>query len=200
MADTSIRALSLDMGGTHIGCGLVEDERLLSSTTVPSAGSCALRPLLESIAQTLHSLLDQAGLRPADCAGLAIGFPGIVNARAGRVLTTFKKYEDTIDLDLPQWSLNTFGIPLRLENDARMAMLGEHHAGSAKGVSDAVMMTLGTGIGSAALIRGRLLCAESIFRLAAWEATCPSTFTADCVPAEILDARKRKRVGGRCRS
>ncbi|MFY9853594.1 MAG: ROK family protein [Terracidiphilus sp.] len=157
MGPTSIRALSLDMGGTHIGCGLVEDERLLASTTVPSSGARGLKSLLGTIAQALHSLLEQAKLRPADCAGLAMGFPGIVDARTGKVRTTFKKYEDAVHLDLPQWSLKTFGIPLCIENDARMALLGEHHAGSAKGVDDAVMMTLGTGIGSAAMIRGRLL-------------------------------------------
>jgi len=157
VAGKSIRALSLDMGGTHIGCGLVEDERLLASTTVAAPGAHSLNSLLGTIEQTLHSLLKQTGLRPADCAGLAMGFPGIVDARTGKVLTTFKKYEDAVDLDLPQWSLKTFGIPLRIENDARMALLGEHHAGSAKGVSDVVMMTLGTGIGTAALIRGRLL-------------------------------------------
>jgi hypothetical protein len=32
---TNTKALSLDMGGTHIGCGLVEDQRLLASTAVP---------------------------------------------------------------------------------------------------------------------------------------------------------------------
>jgi len=157
VAGTSIRALSLDMGGTHIGCGLVEDERLLASTTVAAPGARSLNSLLGTIERALDSLLKQTGLRFADCAGLAMGFPGIVDARTGKVLTTFKKYEDAVDLDLPQWSLKTFGIPLRIENDARMALLGEHHAGSAKDVSDAVMMTLGTGIGSAAMIRGRLL-------------------------------------------
>jgi glucokinase len=44
-----------------------------------------------------------------------------------------------------------------MDNDARMALLGEHHAGSAQGSDDVVMMTLGTGIGSATMIRGRLL-------------------------------------------
>jgi predicted NBD/HSP70 family sugar kinase len=76
----SIRALSLDMGGTHIGCGLVEDERLLASTTVPSSGARGLNSLLGTIERALHSLLEKAGLRPADCAGLAMGFPGIVDA------------------------------------------------------------------------------------------------------------------------
>lgn len=157
MTSTSTKALALDMGGTHIGCGIVEDKRLLASTAVSSEGARGLHSLLAIIAEALHSLLEQTGLRPQNCAGLAIGFPGIVDARAGRILSTLKKYEDAPNLDLPRWSLETFGIPLRMENDARMALLGEWHAGSAQGSDNAVMMTLGTGIGSAALIRGRLL-------------------------------------------
>lgn len=157
MTGTNIKALSLDMGGTHIGCGLVEDKRLLASTAVSSEGARSLHSLLPVIAQALHSLLKQAGMRPADCAGLAIGFPGIVDARAGRVLSTLKKYDDAPRLDLPRWSMDAFGIPLRLENDARMALLGEWHAGSAQGSDNVVMMTLGTGIGTAAIIRGHLL-------------------------------------------
>lgn len=157
MTGTSIKALSLDMGGTHIGCGLVEDQRLLTSAAVSSEGAHSLQSLLAVLAQALHSLLEQSGLQPEDCAGLAIGFPGIVDVRTGRILSTLKKYEDAPHLDLQRWSLETFGLPLRVETDARMALLGERRAGSAEGFDNVVMMTLGTGIGSAAMIRGHLL-------------------------------------------
>jgi len=154
---TNIKALSLDMGGTHIGCGLVDGKRLIATTTVSSEGASSLKSLLGGIEQALRSLLMQAGLQPGDCAGLAIGFPGIVDARTGRIISTLKKYEDAPHLDLARWSRETFGLRLRIENDARMALLGEQHAGSAKDVEDVVMMTLGTGIGSAAIIHGHLL-------------------------------------------
>jgi glucokinase len=145
------------MGGTHIGCGLVAGEQLLASTTVSSEGASSLKSLLNSIERALRALLEQASLKPSDCMGLAIGFPGIVDARTGRILSTLKKYEDAPHLDLAAWSQETFGLPLTMENDARMALLGEQYAGSAKGVNDVVMMTLGTGIGSASMIRGHLL-------------------------------------------
>jgi glucokinase len=89
---TSIKALSLDMGGTHIGCGLVENQRLLASVEVSSEGAQSLHSLLAAIAQALHSLLSQVGLQSTDCAGLAIGFPGIVDAHTGRIHSTHKKY------------------------------------------------------------------------------------------------------------
>jgi glucokinase len=51
--------------------------------------------------------------------------------------------------DLVQWPMEQFGLGLRMENEARMALLGEQYAGAAQGVKDVVMIMLGTGIGSA---------------------------------------------------
>jgi glucokinase len=48
-------------------------------------------------------------------------------------------------------------LPFFLENDARLALLGEYAFGAARGAQDVVMVTLGSGIGGAALINGRLL-------------------------------------------
>jgi glucokinase len=150
-------AFSLDMGGTHIGCAVVRDQQILASTSLPTESAKGLASILPLIARTLQQLLDEAGEISAACAGLAIGFPGILDARTGSILSTLKKYEDAKELDLSAWSTETFGLPLRMENDARMALLGEQFAGAARGVEDVVMVTLGTGIGGAAMIQGRLL-------------------------------------------
>ncbi|MGA7340125.1 MAG: ROK family protein [Terracidiphilus sp.] len=150
-------ALSLDMGGTHIGCALVRDREILSSAALDSESAASLASLLPLLAATLSRLLAEAGANAGACAGIAIGFPGIVDARTGRILSTLKKYEDAIELDLAGWSRAAFGVKLRMENDARMALLGEQYAGAAQDVRDAVMMTLGTGIGGAAMIQGKLL-------------------------------------------
>jgi glucokinase len=150
-------ALSVDIGGTHIGCAVVRDREILAFSSLESEGSESLASLLASIAETMRCLLAEAQSGAAECQGVAIGFPGIVDARTGRIFSTLKKYEDAVHLDLPGWSRETFGVPLRIENDARMALLGEQYAGAAQGVHDVVMMTLGTGIGGAAMILGKLL-------------------------------------------
>lgn len=150
-------ALSLDMGGTHVGCALVRDREILDFVSLDSERAAGLASLLPVIGNTLRASLAKAGAKLADCAGIAIGFPGIVDARTGRILSTLKKYEDAMQLDLSGWSRATLGLGLRIENDARMALLGEQYAGAAQGMGDAVMMTLGTGIGGTAMIQGKLL-------------------------------------------
>ena len=150
-------ALALDMGGTHVGCGIVRDRELLASSSIDSERAESLQSLLAVIENELTKILNESGARVEECDGIAIGFPGIVDARQGRILSTLKKYEDAIHLDLEQWAMSRFGLRLRMENDARMALLGEQYAGAAQGVRDVVMITLGTGIGGAAIMLGRLV-------------------------------------------
>ncbi len=152
-----MKALSLDMGGTHVSCAIVEDRKLLDCISISSERAQSLASMLPLIADALHTLLRSHAIRPEDCAGLSIGYPGIVNSGTSEILSTHKKYEDAPHLDLASWSRDNFDIPLRMENDARMALLGEHYAGAAQNYQNIVMMTLGTGIGGAAMIHGRLL-------------------------------------------
>lgn len=150
-------ALSLDMGGTHIGCAVVRDREILASASIATKDSQKLAPLLPAIEATLRDSLRGCGEKLDGCEGLAIGFPAIVDARTGDILSTLKKYEDVKDLDLAAWSRDVFGVPMRMENDARMALLGEQFAGCVQDVRNVVMMTLGTGIGGAAMLEGKLL-------------------------------------------
>jgi glucokinase len=150
-------ALSIDMGGSHVGCAVVNDAQILSHRSLDSSVTTSLESLLPAIAATVRELLSQAGISAADCTGVALGFPGIIEPRSGRILATLKKYEDAKDLDLSSWWKDYFGLEVRIENDARMALLGEHYAGAARGIRDVVMMTLGTGIGGAAMMLGRLV-------------------------------------------
>jgi glucokinase len=152
-----MKALSLDIGGSHIACGVVDDSKLLAQASIPSAGAHSLAAVLPAVTETLGKLLLEAATEAQDCAGVAISFPGVVDARTGSILSTLKKYDDAPELDLSSWSRDAFGLPTRIESDARMALFGERYAGAAAHVDNVVMMTLGTGIGTAAIMNGHML-------------------------------------------
>src|SRR5579871_4215367 len=152
-----MRALAIDLGGTHATCAVVEDRELKASITLPMESSRGLRPALPLFVDAFRKLMDQTGLKLDQCAGLAFGFAGLVSFKTGRVVSTNQKYDDALEVDLPAWCKESLGLPLRIENDARLALLGESYAGAARGFSDVVMMTLGTGIGGVAMIEGKLL-------------------------------------------
>jgi glucokinase len=150
-------AISIDLGGSHATVAIVQGTKLLASQEVALDHAQDLRPVLDVFATLVTQLLKQLGMQPRECQGIALGFCGLADARTGRVISTNKKYEDAPGIDFRAWSQATFGLPFAIENDARMALLGERYAGAARGYDDVVMITLGTGVGGAAMIEGKLL-------------------------------------------
>lgn len=136
-----MKALAVDLGGTHVAYGVVEDRRLVFHERFDVVSATSLRSVLDAIEDVLRQCQGTHG----ECAGLAMGFPCIVDTSENRVLSVLKKYEDAIDIDLSEWCRSRLGLDLRIENDARMALLGEQYAGAGRDEEDLVMMTLGTG-------------------------------------------------------
>ena len=150
-------AIAIDLGGSHATIALVKDDQILGSHLVALDSAQPLRPALDLFAEAIRKLLAELQVDATKCEGLALGFCGLADARIGRVVSTNKKYEDAPSIDFEAWSRQEFGLRFAIENDARMALLGERHAGAARGCDNLVMMTLGTGIGGAAMIEGKLL-------------------------------------------
>lgn len=152
-----MKALSIDLGGTHIGCAVVEDTEVLAYKSISSGDALSLTTSLPKIEQIMRDLLLEAHVEPSECAGVVMGFPGIVDTSTGAIFSTLRKYDDAPRLDLAAYCRHSFNLPFRIENDARMALLGEHYAGVAQGCNDVVMMILGTGIGTAAMMQNQML-------------------------------------------
>lgn len=151
-----MKALAVDLGGHHVSCALVEDEQLLADLSLPMKG-WPLSGVLAEIETALRQLCSDQGISLKDCAGLAFGFCGLVDSLSNRVLSTNQKYDEARGFDFNGWCRRSLGVPLRMENDARLALLGEWYAGAARGASEVVMMTLGTGVGGAAMMGNRLV-------------------------------------------
>src|SRR5439155_18695964 len=148
--------LAVDLGGSHASCALVSGTHILACETVAARGSEAFEVTVSRLTGVMNRLL--ASCPESDrCLGIGFSFCGLVDSGLGRILSISGKYGDAPELDLVGWARNEFNLPLRLENDARTALLGEWYAGSGRGSNDIVMMALGTGVGGAAMIDGKLL-------------------------------------------
>src|SRR6476469_1933537 len=151
-----VLGIAIDIGGGHVTCALVDDHEVRRKETA-ALREARLNPTLVVLEEMTRRLLNEERAAASDCAGVSLAFCGVVDDDRGCVLATLdEKFEDALDCDLPAWSEQTFGLPLRLENDARLALLGEAWCGAATGFDDIVMVTLGTGIGGAAMIGGQL--------------------------------------------
>jgi len=149
--------IGIDLGGTRVKIGLVKDEQIISKIVVPAQSANGLAASLPFITKYINQLLKSNGLSSSDLGGVALGFPGLVDPFQKRILSTNAKYDDALAIDLESWVKEQWNVPFFLDNDARMAAVGEWKFGAGKGTDNLVVMTIGTGIGTSVIIEGKLL-------------------------------------------
>ncbi len=149
--------LSIDFGGTVIKLGLIEAGQILSTMKIPAQSHRSMENRLSEVENAVKILCRDFGIAPCQCTGIAIGFPAMVDNINARILNEFGKYPGAMNVDLEAWAHKSFGLPLAIENDARLATIGEWQYGAGSGCKNLVMITLGTGIGTGVIIEGRVL-------------------------------------------
>jgi glucokinase len=149
--------LACDVGATRIKFGIVRDGRVLAQDFIPSLSDQNLEQRLPDLAAAFQRLCAGLGIALADCAGLSMSVPSLVDPVAGRALAVYGCFHDMPNLDLRAWAKSQLGLPFAIENDARMATIGEWRYGAGRGCDNLVMITLGTGLGTSAVIQGRVL-------------------------------------------
>ena len=141
-------AIGIDIGGTNIRAARISAAgEILSKTIV--AGSRDRQTAIGIITD----LIGQAD--SADVVAIGIGIPGRVDAEAGIVLSG--GYLDLSQCDFKKLIEDRFSKPVAVANDCSMALLGDTGVGAARGARSAVMLTIGTGIGGAAMENGRIV-------------------------------------------
>jgi glucokinase len=150
-------AIGIDLGGTRVKIGLILGDELIAKTIIPARSSEGLAASLPAIETTISSMLFSQNVPASLFGGIGLGFPGLVDPKQKKILSTNKKYDDALEIDLQQWAADKWNVPLFIDNDARMAAVGEWKYGAGKGTDNLVVITIGTGIGTSAIIEGKLL-------------------------------------------
>jgi glucokinase len=150
-------AIAIDLGGTRVKMGLVTEEGILAKRQFASQSGRNFSGLLAEIARQADAMLAEAKLEYSHVPGIGISIPGIVDTDRKMLLSVNNKFVEAEHFDFQQWASGHFGLPVFIDNDARCALTGEWKYGAGTGKNDIVMVTLGTGVGGAALINGRLL-------------------------------------------
>jgi len=150
-------SIGIDLGGTIIKTGLVLDNIIVAEITLNAQSQKGLQQNLLPIEVAINNLLQQQQITAANLKGIGSAFPGLVDSNAKKVLGINKKYDDAGEINLEQWVQQKWKTNFFIDNDARMAAVGEWKFGAGKGCDNMVAITIGTGIGSAAIIEGKLL-------------------------------------------
>lgn len=145
--------LGIDIGGTTVKLGLVDRNHHLAaraSVRTPLDFSEAVG----AIAEAAGRLLKGAGQSLSALPFAGLGVPSTLDQETGRII--FANNAGWKDAPLREAMRERLGIPVLFANDADCALAGEALAGAAAGAKDVLMFTLGTGVGGAMLMDGRL--------------------------------------------
>lgn len=148
--------IGIDLGGTNIAVGIVDENyKIIAKGSVPTGAEREGKLVIKDMADLCAKLTAQAGLTVDDIEYAGIASPGTVNPVTGII-----EYANNLNFkDFPIADILMSYFPVKkvlIENDANAAAKGEAVAGAAKGVKDAVMITLGTGVGGGIIIDGKI--------------------------------------------
>lgn len=172
--------LGLDVGGTNLAAGVVTEEyEIISRKSVPSGAGKSVEEIVKAMADVSKDALSEAGLKEKDVDYWGIGMPSCVNPKT-RLLVHANCFGWRNVPILDYLSTHT-QLPILIENDGRCAAYGEILAGAGKNYENAMMLTLGTGVGGGIILEGRIYsgadrmgCELGHTKLVynGWECTC----------------------------
>lgn len=148
--------IGVDLGGTNIAVGIVDKEgKILAKKSVKTLADRPFDEIVADMAKCILDLLAEQGMTENDIVSIGIGCPGNLDTENGRLVYA-NNFKNGTDIPLRKLMQQHINKPVYLGNDANVAALGETISGAAKGVKNAVMITLGTGVGGGIIIDGKI--------------------------------------------
>lgn len=148
-------SLGIDIGGTTVKLGLFTvDGELLKKWEIETKTSDKGKYILEDISKSIDETLNNEKIEKEDVLGIGVGVPGPVKGD-GTVNGCVNLGWGILNVSTELGKLT--GLSVKVANDANIAALGEMFKGGGKGYSNLIMLTLGTGVGGAVIIDGKVI-------------------------------------------
>ncbi len=143
--------IGVDIGGMSVKIGVVDSEFNISEKLrFPTGEDCTAEYIIDGIVNICRELKEKYPIE-----AIGIGSPGRIDSENGVVIVAGNlPFENEPIAQKVSAALN---LPTFVENDGSCALIGEKAAGACKGCHDAVIITIGTGIGGAIIINDRLV-------------------------------------------
>ena len=150
--------IGIDLGGTNIAVGLVnENYEIVVKRSTPTKAQRPADEIAADMAALCVKVCEEKGITVADVENIGIATPGVANSETGAVEYAcnlpFRRYP--LAPKIAQ-ILGVSADKVKLANDANAAAWGEAVAGAAKGSTNSVMITLGTGVGGGIIVDNKI--------------------------------------------
>lgn len=171
--------IGVDIGGTKTLAAISDLSGNLLATTLFYTQEEVQCGILHKVNMVAKQMLAELNIDEKKVLGIGIGVPGMTNVKDGIV----------IDAPSLRWKMHPlkheaekiFPWPVFIDNDVNVAVLGEQWLGAAKGMSNVVLISIGTGIGCGMILEGNL------YRGSSWAAGEIGYFVTDIQQAKQKD-------------
>jgi glucokinase len=146
----------VDLGGTKIQTIVVRGRKVIGAARVPTPQTGA-NDIIAAIADTVRHAAGLAGLKASDLSAVGMGSPGDVDPATGIVASSPNLpgfHEGPVKMG--PLLARRLRVPVTVDNDVRVAMLGEHKRGAARGYANVLAVFVGTGVGGGLVLGGRV--------------------------------------------
>jgi glucokinase len=148
--------LGIDIGGNQIRAGMVDpDGAILASRTIPTPAD------LDTFLPSLHDAIGWLAESTEFPSGVGVGCKGLIDPDTTRIESLRGPLHFLQGLRIVDLVGLPLEVPVFADNDARVSLAGELVWGAARGRENVLMLTLGNGVGGAALVHGRILRGHS---------------------------------------
>ncbi len=145
----SRRTIGVDMGGSKLLAGVVDSGLSVHRRAQRSVRGLDQSVLLDVVVDAVQNARDGAG---GEVEAVGFGIPCLIDQRTGRAVVAVNLR--LADIPFADVMAERLGVPVFVDNDGNAAALAEQRAGAARGCSDVVMLTIGTGIGGGLILGG----------------------------------------------
>ena len=149
-------AFGVDIGGTTVKMGLFDQNaNVLDKWEIPTRKENGGEAILPDVAQAILAKMEERGIAASEVQGIGVGAPGAVDEEGTMVGGAVNLGWGV--LNIPEILHKFIDVPVKANNDANVAALGEMWQGGGKGYSNMVAVTLGTGVGGGIIVNGKIL-------------------------------------------
>ncbi|MCC3376973.1 ROK family glucokinase [Cohnella sp. REN36] len=149
--------VGVDLGGTAIKVGLCNDKgELLRTFEGPTETDQGTERIMSNIAAYVNELVPPGTPEWGNVKGVGIGIAGFLDIPNG-IIDFSANLPPLRNVPVRQIMEEKLAKPIKINNDANVAALGEVWGGAGKGVQNCVCYTLGTGVGGGLIVNGRLI-------------------------------------------
>lgn len=149
--------LAFDLGGTNLKYGIgTPDGNIFYHSQRASGGMGAADEVIAAFTSAAEEMKELARRKRMHLVAVGVGTPGAVDLEKGSVFGSSPNMPSVIGISLKESLEREIGLPVVVDNDANLAILGEAVAGAGKDYKSVLGLTLGTGVGGGFVMDGRI--------------------------------------------